>query len=545
MSSLEVLMYIILVAFVAGAIWLWRTGRPVPWTRVSRPHTGAPMLRGIEGPYQGREVLLRFQEDQPSFLIGRTAENVLQIDGMLVSRRHAQIAYQHDQYVLYDCDSTNGTYVNGRRIDQHMLQNGDQIRIGPAAFIFLEPGRTPQPTPEPVPVTTPPPAARPRKETFRDYLIQETLGQGGIATVYRAVHRHNKDTVAVKILRQADAYLRHKFEAEGEVASILDHPNIVKIFGYGEIEDVFYIIMEYLPGGTLRQRLSTYRLLPLEIAIPIVGQICEALDYAHGRGVIHRDIKPENIMFATDSDVKLVDFGIAKVASAVTRTTAGTILGTPYYMSVEQARGDRVIPASDLYSLGVVFYEMVTGRVPFTGDGLQVVKKHLGDAPIPPRQVNPAVPPHVEEVIFGALEKDARRRFSSAAEMAQAVGYSFRRNVSSSVRMGSVGRGSSLQTARGTALEPQLVVISGNAQGRIVKLSGGETIVGRDLIAPQDDYMSGRHARVWQQEGRFWLQDLESRNGTYHNEVRIFEPVLLRPGDKIRLGRTELRFEIV
>jgi len=520
-------------------------------TQPYQPVSGgwSPTLRGIEGPYRGQEIHLRLAPDQAGFALGRAPDNALRIEGQLVSRHHALIAWQEGRYMLYDQESTNGTYVNGRRIAQYTLQTGDQIRIGPAVFIFQQPGSTPRPTPPPKPVPTPkPPPKLTRQRTFQDYVLQETLGQGGMAAVYKAVSRHDGTTMAIKVLQQADSFMRHKFEMEGKTEQILRHPHIVRVFHYGHTEQLFYIIMENLSGGTLRQKL-TGRPLPLDVALSIVGQTCDALQYAHDRGVIHRDVKPENIMFDGANNVKLVDFGIAKVASAVTRTSLGTVLGTPYYMSVEQACADRVVPASDIYSVGVVLYEMLTGRVPFTGTALDVISKHLREAPMPPRQINPDIPPAVEQVILRSLEKESGQRFQSAAEMAQALGQPLGRGQTTDTSSGQWAARTGAQSAvyttgYGTATQPRLVATSGNRSGQVISLTAVETPLGRMEIDPQDSYISGRHARIVRHKNWFWLQDIGSQNGTYHNGSRVFEAVPLRAGDQIQIGNTTLQFEV-
>jgi len=520
-------------------------------TRPYQPVSGGrpPALRGIEGPYRGQEIHLRLAPDQEGFSLGRAPDNALRIEGQLVSRHHALIGWQEGQYVLYDQESTNGTYVNGQRITQYTLQNGDQIRIGPAVFIFQQPGSTPRPTPPPKPVPTPkPPPKLARQQTFQDYVLQETLGQGGMAIVYKAVSRHDGTTTAIKVLQQADSFMRHKFEMEGKTEQRLRHPHIVRVFHYGHTEQLFYVIMEYLSGGTLRQKL-TGRPLPLDVALSIVGQTCDALQYAHDRGVIHRDVKPENIIFDGADNVKLVDFGIAKVASAVTRTSLGTVLGTPYYMSVEQARADRVVPASDIYSVGVVLYEMLTGRVPFTGTALDVISKHLHEAPMPPRQINPDIPLAVEQVILRSLEKERERRFQSAREMAQALGQPLGQGQTTGTSSGQwtarTGTQSAVYTTGyGTATQPRLVVTSGNQSGQVISLTAVETPLGRMEIDPQDSYISGHHARIVRHKNWFWLQDIGSQNGTYHNGSRVFEAVPLRAGDQIQIGNTTLQFKV-
>jgi pSer/pThr/pTyr-binding forkhead associated (FHA) protein len=519
-----------------------------PWchtlyvTKSITPPTGTSALVCIQGPHQGQ----RFPIVSSNFTIGRSPDNSLAEEGVLVSRHHAEIAVERGQYVLYDRDSTNGTWVNGRRVAHHILSSDDQIQIGPSIFVFQMAGAAAPPSgastpPKVARVATPAPPER--RHEFEDYQLLQTLGGGGAATVYRAVSRQDGTTVAIKILHQADPYLVEKFEQEGRLKSILQHPHIVAIYDFGRSDGNYYIIMEYLSGGSLRQRLTNARPVALDFALSTVGQTCEALAYAHNQGVIHRDIKPENILFSAQQEVKVVDFGIAKLASAPKHTSDGMILGTPYYMSYEQAKGDTVYPQSDIYSLGVVLYELTTGRVPFLGDPLTVVHKHLTEEPVSPRQLNPALPAHVESVIRRAMAKDYRRRFSSAQEMSRALGYApgqqppRRREQERLVPP--APRRVAAPPAAGTGGACLVVV----ATGRVITLTG-EMLLVRKTVDPADTLISReQHARIFRQGEQFWLVDSNSTNGTYLNGQRIFDQALLQSGDEIRIGRAVLRFE--
>jgi serine/threonine protein kinase len=363
-----------------------------------------------------------------------------------------------------------------------------------------------------------------------------------MATVYKGVSYLDGTTVAIKVFHHTDPYLQAKFEQEGRVGQTLHHPHIARILDFGSKDGTLYIIMEYVDNGSLRDRLRPGQPLPLDFVTPVIGQTCEALNYAHNRGVIHRDIKPENIMFSSKEGVKIVDFGIAKVTTSITRTSEGMIVGTPYYMSYEQARGLRVDPRSDIYSLGVVLYEMVTGRVPFAGEPLDVVHKHITERPIPPRRINAALPVQVEAVVMRALEKDRNRRFQTAEEMARALGYIRFMPYLEPYYEKREARPPEVEHERAAVLA-QLVVIRGGAKGRRVSLTSPVTILRRRDIDPQDLLISREHARIINQEGYFWLEDLNSTNGTYLNGQRIFEPVLLRTGDHIQIGNSVMKFE--
>lgn len=548
---MEGFLLVISLLVVVGAFWIWQTRRvpgPPLLTQAWRPGQAPPLLCGLEGSYRGQSIYVLPAPQERDFTIGRDRTNTVSLNEALVSRYHALISFQSSNFILYDRDSTNGTFVNDQRIAQHVLQDGDQIRIGSALFLFR---MSTQPETSASVSSAREPSVAPvipgssgnglRQERFEDYTLSELVGDGGMAQVYRAVSRSGQ-TVAIKILKEYDPYVLQKFRAEGEVARTLHHPNIIRVYDYGQKEGLLFIIMEYLAGGTLRDRLRQRGgALPLDDAVAVVTQICSALDYAHQLNIIHRDIKPENIMFGPRGDVKLVDFGIAKVTSATTKTAVGMMVGTPFYMSVEQAKADPVVPASDLYSLGVVFYEMVTGRLPFIHeDGMQVVSMHISHPPQPPRQLNPNLPPEIEKIILRSLDKDPSRRFPSARQMSAALGTS----IHSPLPGTSAALPSRSDAPRHAARSPQLTVLNGNSEiVMVVPLDRSEIVLEREGIASADLYISSRHARLVQQDGIFWLQDLESRNGTFYNGVRIFQPVPLRSGDQIRIGGTVLRFE--
>jgi serine/threonine protein kinase len=238
--------------------------------------------------------------------------------------------------------------------------------------------------------------------------------------------------VALKLLKDQYAHNQEfveRFIREARSAAALSHPNIVSIFDRGASEDgTYYIAMEYLPGGTLKDRIISEETLSPQTAAEVALQTAEALQAAHNRGIIHRDIKPRNILITDSGDVKVTDFGIARAAEATTTASShlGDILGTAKYMSPEQAMGERVGPASDLYSLGVVLYEMLTGRVPFEGGTpAEVSAKHSSGgsaAPPHPREVNPEVPEVMDALVARLLCRDPAGRYASAAELIEELG---------------------------------------------------------------------------------------------------------------------------
>lgn len=253
------------------------------------------------------------------------------------------------------------------------------------------------------------------------YEIVERIGGGGMAVVYRALDTLLNRYVSVKVLRSqfvSDEDFVRRFRREAQSAASLSHPNIVNIYDVGTEDEIYYIVMEYVDGQTLKEIILERAPLPVEEAVSIAKQICLALQHAHENNIIHRDIKPHNVLISKDGRVKVTDFGIARAISSNTMTHTGSVLGSVHYFSPEQARGGVADVKSDIYSLGVVLYEMVTGKLPFSGESpISVALKHLQDHFVEPRQINPAIPQSVENVILKALAKDPNVRYPSTREM--------------------------------------------------------------------------------------------------------------------------------
>jgi serine/threonine-protein kinase len=259
------------------------------------------------------------------------------------------------------------------------------------------------------------------------YQIIDEIGRGGMAVVYKAYDSHHRRYVALKVLPayfQHDQQLVERFHREARAARGLDHPNIVQVYGSGEADGLHYLAMEYAGGGSLSDLLAQQQ-GPLELgrAVDIAAQVGAALEYSHGRGLIHRDLKPSNILLAAEGRVLLCDFGIAKVLGQSTLTGTGQVMGTPAYMAPEQARGQRDLDGrADIYALGVILYQMLTGRVPFDGDTPLVVLRAVVDDPVPrPTTLNGGIPPGVEGVILRAMEKERARRFQRVGELVAAL----------------------------------------------------------------------------------------------------------------------------
>ena len=243
-----------------------------------------------------------------------------------------------------------------------------------------------------------------------------------MADVYLAHDDILDRDVALKVMSTryaSDEEFVERFKREAQSAAALSHPNIVSIFDRGESEDgTYYIAMEYLPGGTLKDRILKRGALPARTAAAVALQMAEALRAAHERDVIHRDIKPHNILITGSGDVKVTDFGIARAASSSSMTRTGHILGTAHYISPEQAMGEPVGPASDLYSLGIVLYEMLTGELPFDADTpIGIAMKHVNGHLRPPRDLNPSVPNGINAITIRLLAKSPEDRYGSDSEL--------------------------------------------------------------------------------------------------------------------------------
>ena len=265
-------------------------------------------------------------------------------------------------------------------------------------------------------------------ETGDQYQVLDVIARSGMATIFRARDLENGHTVALKVphLQYAsDMVFHERFKREEEIGQRLDHPAVIKVFQPRE-KSRLYLAMEYVDGELLRDRLRRERRLPSETAVALAIAIADALAYLHDHGVVHRDLKPENIMVTADRRVKLVDFGIALDTTLRKMTWAGLsqTVGTPDYMAPEQVKGKRGDARSDLYALGVILYEMLTGETPFQGDNVYAaMRAKLQDDPTPPRRLRPDISPALEEIILHALERDPRDRPESALELREALAH--------------------------------------------------------------------------------------------------------------------------
>ena len=259
-------------------------------------------------------------------------------------------------------------------------------------------------------------------EQLDHYRIDAVVAHSGMAVLYRATNLENGMQVAMKVPRpemEADPVLFERFKREEEIGQLLDHPGVVKTFN-SEYRSRVYMVIEWAEGKLLRTLLNEEKALPADRAVAITLKICDALDYMHKRGIVHRDLKPENVMVDGNDNIKLIDFGIAMKEDArrLTFTNLPATLGTPDYISPEQVKGQRGDQRTDIYALGILLYEMLTGQVPFAGPNpLAAMNARLLNDPPPPRELNGEISPELEEIIYRALERDPRHRYATAHEM--------------------------------------------------------------------------------------------------------------------------------
>jgi serine/threonine protein kinase len=351
------------------------------------------------------------------------------------------------------------------------------------------------------------------------YQILSEIGRGGMAIVYRAFDPGLQRYVALKVLSPrlaTEENVMRRFEREATTAANLKHPNIVMIYDVSSSDGFHFIVMELLEGRTLREEIRAVGALPPARVAPISAQLASALDYAHQQGLIHRDVKPSNIIVGPGDHATLTDFGLVRAMRASRLTEAGSALGTLDYMPPEQLSGDDVDWRSDVYSLGVVVYEALTGQAPFSADTPYSLMRKVMYEP-PPRVSITAhgLPPAVDRAVMQAMAKSPTDRFRTAGEFAAAF----------------------YQSLCGEELE--LV----DSVGQEFRLYRGATRVGRDpdneLIAATAQ-VSRHHAEI-RFDGTYWnLVDLQSTNGTFVNNQRIWpgQPRRLQPGDVVRFGPT-------
>jgi len=445
-------------------------------------------------------------------------------------------------------------------------------------------------------------------KSLGQFRIVERIGAGGMATVFKA-HQPTLDRyVAIKVLpayHARDPIFFKRFVQEAKAVAKLIHSNIVTIHEFGEQEDITYIVMEYVEGGTLKDRLKGGRALPVAEVVDFMIQAAEGLHCAHSFGIIHRDVKPANMLLRKDGHLLISDFGIAKMLEGTTNLTrVGTGIGTPQYMSPEQGTGQPVDRRSDIYSLGIVFFHCLTGHVPFNADSpVSITVKHLNE-PLPVQQLQViGIPPLLEQIIVKMTAKSPQDRYQTMDAVVVALksvlqdssrppwppvatqpnlpvspnpmgGHGpfpvsreldaqpavtltcFRcgaTNPSNRLYCTTCGYDLSDKPAdlylgpNGRPVLARLTIQNGQLVGRSYLFHQVMTTIGRtngnDLII-SGRTVSRRHARFWFDNGQWFLQDLGSANGTMVNNLRIYQPVVLKDGDVINFGDEVVLFNL-
>jgi tRNA A-37 threonylcarbamoyl transferase component Bud32 len=397
-------------------------------------------------------------------------------------------------------------------------------------------------------------------QTIGGYQIADEIGQGGMATVYRAYQTQLERWVAIKIMHTTEASDKEflaRFRREARAIAALRHPNILAIYDYGEEHGTAYIVMELVPGGTLKERL-TGQPMDWPDAATLILPVGRALAYAHSEGIVHRDVKPANVLLARADWPMLADFGLVKLVGhqrGITRP--GVSIGTPAYFSPEQAAGDDVDHRSDIYSLGIVLYQLLTGRLPFEATSpIEMMLQRLHETPIPPRRFNPGITPQLEAVIMRALARDLEARHPTMEalvnDLSRLPGATGRAAMSAAVAAPAA-------TARLGALSPvsgPRLVIAGTG-ATLTLPQKGEVLIGRadphatsqpDVdLGPHGGGQAGvsrRHARLLYSSEGWLLEDLNSTNGTFLNSAPVLpgQPVSVSTGDILRCSQVTMIF---
>lgn len=449
-------------------------------------------------------------------------------------------------------------------------------------------------------------------QNLGQYQVQQLIGQGGMARVYKGYQRSLDRYVAIKAIptqqgNARDSEFARRFTTEARLVARLSHPNIVPVHDYGEENGWAFIVMEYIAGGTVRDRLAQAeaqrRRMDLAITLDLMAQAAAALECAHQHGIIHRDVKPANMLLRTEEHLLLSDFGIAAMLEANRAwVQGGGNVGTPQYMAPEQGMPNGVVDArTDIYALGVVLFQCVTGRLPFDAESpMGIVAKHASERVPQPSALAPGLPPRVEMIILRALEKHPAQRFQRAHDMAEQLkeaaievrvmarsqptqrqalvnggtavvplpprgkpgqpGTCFRCGAANpptatqcaACHYDLTGKRALVDTyvlRNGHPLRCRITVRNGPMAGHWFVLHQDATMIGRtlenDVVIP-DGTVSRQHARLVFANGHWVIEDLRSRNGTFVNKQQVLkEPVVLQHGDEVRLGDDFLTFELL
>jgi serine/threonine protein kinase len=397
------------------------------------------------------------------------------------------------------------------------------------------------------------------------YRVASTGAPFGTVMLYQAFSLEDETAVALKVVNPVSLAgaqsFRQKFDQQLAIGHTIRHPNCAAVLGGNTNTSTPYVIEEWLPGGSLREVMTPGQPMSAKDITLIVGQVCNALAYLHKRSIIHQAVSPSHLRFDEQGNLHLIHCAFARLLTEVKRTPMGVVMGDVAYLSAEHLGGYTMTPRSDLYSLGVLAFEIATGQTPFKGSDVEVIRQHLDTPPPDPQKINPALSKDMALAILKALEKDPAKRFQNARDMARAFGFSevfdgFKEAtnllyVSPTTRTPSpyvnenVANPYDFSLAR-RSVAPQateVLKMRNMFTGIVVAVNTPHAIVTRDLINPQDAMISRTNGQIYLQDGHWWISELPdapSQNGLYVNESRITEPRPIHLGDRLRVGKTTL-----